>query len=69
MDDFDQASQFEELRRVIAQRTRRPDGPQATGICLFCGEPLPAGQRWCDADCRDDWERAQRARREAPVCG
>ena len=30
---------------------------EATGLCLFCGEPLAAGLRWCDADCRDDWQR------------
>jgi hypothetical protein len=35
---------------------RKPAAPQATGFCLNCGEPLPAG-RWCDAECRDDWQR------------
>lgn len=69
MDEFDKASEFEELRRKIALRTRKPAGPQATGCCLFCGEPLPPGQRWCNSDCRDDWEKIQRAQREAPVCG
>jgi hypothetical protein len=28
---------------------------ESTGMCLNCGELLPAGQRWCDAGCRDDW--------------
>lgn len=32
----------------------------ATGFCLWCGEPLRYGLRWCDTDCRDDFERAQR---------
>ena len=54
------------LSQIIA--TARPDliayerahhrGGAATEICvnLTCGEPLPAGRRWCDALCRDEWE-------------
>jgi RNA polymerase-binding transcription factor DksA len=38
--------------------------PEATGFCLSCGEPLPDGRRWCNADCRDDWERRDRLFRE-----
>jgi hypothetical protein len=41
---------------------RQPDGPAETGRCLWCDEPLPPGKRWCDTDCRDDFEHAQRAR-------
>ena len=33
------------------------------GQCYWCGEPLPAPRRWCDADCRDDWERDHARRR------
>ena len=29
----------------------------ATGECLCCGEELPEGRRWCDADCRDLWQK------------
>lgn len=60
MDISDTATQHEELRREIALRTRRPEGPQETGHCLFCDEPLQPGQRWCDATCRDDWEACTR---------
>ncbi|MDR2208850.1 MAG: DUF2116 family Zn-ribbon domain-containing protein [Azoarcus sp.] len=42
---------------------RLPDGPAVTGRCHWCGDPLPPGKRWCDSDCRDDWERAQRAQK------
>ena len=47
--------------RAIAA-SARPRGPASTGYCLNCGPdvPLPDGLRWCDADCRDDWQRAQR---------
>ena len=30
---------------------------QGIGICLNCGAELQGDARWCDADCRDDWER------------
>lgn len=32
------------------------------GKCYNCGEKLPAfsGQRFCDADCRDDWEKRRK---------
>lgn len=34
--------------------------PKGTGECLYCCDPLPFAQRWCDAECRDDWEKEQR---------
>lgn len=27
------------------------------GYCLTCGEDVPAPRRWCDAECRDGYER------------
>ena len=59
MDISDTATRHEELRREIALRERKPEGPAATGLCLFCSEPVPPGHRWCDTDCRDDWEARQ----------
>ncbi|MCL2076028.1 MAG: hypothetical protein FWH15_06270 [Betaproteobacteria bacterium] len=41
---------------------RRPAAPDATGYCLNCGEPID-DRRWCDAACRDDWERRDRIMR------
>ncbi|MDR3087856.1 MAG: hypothetical protein LBU45_07920 [Azoarcus sp.] len=38
---------------------RKPRGPEPIGACHYCGEPLQPGRRWCDADCRDDWENEQ----------
>lgn len=47
----------EGLRRARAQET----GPFAvTGLCANCKEPIDVG-RFCDADCRTDWEKQQRA--------
>lgn len=38
--------------------------PHAIGTCLSCGEFVATDLRWCDADCRDDWQAAQdRAKR------
>ena len=28
-----------------------------TGQCLYCDASVPEGHRWCDADCRDGWQR------------
>lgn len=48
----------EQAERILcsARRYRAPEGPTSNGCCLYCGEPLPSGERWCDADCRDEWE-------------
>ena len=29
---------------------------QPTGFCLWCGHVVMDNARWCDAECRDDWE-------------
>jgi hypothetical protein len=63
MDAADQADQDEEsLRRAMQRSTINPmhrDTPEAIAIgeCLWCGEPLNVGMRWCGAECRDDWEK------------
>ena len=63
MTDDNRATEREELDRALALKVRRPEGPQATGFCLCCGAPLADARRWCDAACRDDWQReAARAR-------
>ena len=58
-DENDLASHHQELFTRHALAKRKPEGPEPTGECLRCYAPLPGGQRrWCDAECRDDWERA-----------
>jgi len=62
MDDADRAQERIEHEEALRRRApRAPDLPYA-GACYWCGEPLPAPRRWCDAACRDDWER-EHARR------
>lgn len=59
-DEIDQAVEREELHRAIALNTRRPSGPSFVGECHNCGQELAYPKRFCDADCRDDYERAAR---------
>lgn len=35
-------------------------GPEATGRCLYCDEIVADTMRWCDAGCRDGWEKDQK---------
>lgn len=44
--------------------TKRPEGPAPCGFCYNCNEPLAAGLRWCDTDCRDDYEKIEKTRRD-----
>jgi hypothetical protein len=56
-DEFDQVQdrmeRDEELRKKY---TPKPAEIRSTGKCLYCGTYLEKGQRFCDADCRDDFE-------------
>lgn len=56
-DEFDQIQERmekeEELRRKY---TPKPINIKSIGKCLYCGAPLTGDMRWCDEDCRDDYE-------------
>jgi hypothetical protein len=41
----------------------------ARGTCLSCEASLGNDARWCDADCRDDWQRAAEAARRNIIVG
>lgn len=60
-DEIDKANDYAEIAREDAMAKRKPEGPVATGECLYCGERLPKPMRWCDASCRNDWQETQRA--------
>ena len=62
MDDADAADLTVEqhLKRALARRNATLP---ATGCCYSCAEPVDDGARFCDAECREDYERAERARR------
>ncbi len=61
-DEADMAHEIEERMRSAALRRRHATLP-AVGQCYSCGEPVDDGRRFCDRDCLDDWQRAERARR------
>ena len=54
-DQFDRATEREEMDREAALKLRKPEGPTPTGECLWCGEPVESPRRWCNAECRDAW--------------
>lgn len=61
MDDLDRAQALNDLSLAHALTVRRPEGPPATGRCLYCEEPTE--KRWCSADCRDLWQEERRVKR------
>ena len=63
MDDIDRAQQREEMDRDLAIAAARQNALPFTGDCHNCGASVPDGWRFCDSDCRDDYEREIAARR------
>lgn len=61
-DIADKAHEVEELLRETALRQRKSTAHvprKGDGKCLNCGAAVPPERRWCDATCRDDWEKSQ----------
>lgn len=52
---------------LILAASKKPDGPKPNGVCHNCGESICDGTLFCDTDCRDDWERTQRAIAQRPT--
>lgn len=59
MDIADIAQRNIDFLVTIATHPDVHDEAPATGYCLYCGEPLERGRRWCNAECRDAWELEQ----------
>lgn len=46
------------VKVMIGNAKRHEPIAKHTGHCLYCGKPTKdIKRRWCNADCRDDWER------------
>lgn len=61
MDIVDKANEWVELELELRLRATKPTQEvAATGECLLCGEELPQGMRWCDAEHRDRWEKERK---------
>ena len=41
-----------------------PSTVHGIGMCLNCASPIEGDGRWCDGDCREDFEREERRRRQ-----
>lgn len=61
-DIYDQAAEREERdrERAIAAARASSAALPFVGACYNCDSIVPDGHRFCDIDCRDDWERRQR---------
>jgi hypothetical protein len=57
-DEVDMASDQEQAMRDAAIRNASmfTSSHKACGNCLNCGEELKADLRWCNSDCRNDFE-------------
>jgi hypothetical protein len=67
MDDADRAADREDIARdaAVAAIRQRIEGMPSLGYCYYCGEALRAGKRFCDSDCRDDYDRQEQHRKRS----
>jgi hypothetical protein len=56
-DEGDRAAAIQQKDIDNGLKIRRAEGPAPRGICYHCGESVADGLRWCDAECRDAWQR------------
>lgn len=59
-DEADTAGEKTELFLRAALSNKKNEGPVPCGYCYNCGETLTGDARFCDTDCRDDWERREK---------
>ncbi|GBL46262.1 hypothetical protein SFMTTN_2075 [Sulfuriferula multivorans] len=58
MDIFDRAQEVEEKERAAClDWARNRPSMLPSGHCYNCDEDLAAGKLFCDADCRDDYQK------------
>ena len=63
MDDADLSQgRAEREAPYLLAASRKPEGPTATGRCLYCDEIVADDRRWCDTGCRDGWVREEKLR-------
>lgn len=61
MDVLDKTQQDMEAIEELSWKYKAHDVKDAeeTGYCLYCGEPVKEGRRWCDKECARLWEYEQ----------
>jgi hypothetical protein len=57
-DNVDEANKIVEQHLTSVLAKTKPNLPPLTGRCFYCESPTV--ERFCDADCRDDYGRDQR---------
>lgn len=61
MDILDMADETQQtFMRVAMSNVPAPTTYHGIGMCLNCGAGVDGERRWCDSDCRNDWERHAR---------
>lgn len=60
-DIIDKGNEAAEMFLRASLSPRKLNEPVADGKCHNCEALLPQGVRWCDADCRADWQKHERA--------
>lgn len=50
------------LNQQLRAARQKPEILPFTGSCYNCSEGLEPGHRFCDTDCRDDYEARKRSR-------
>jgi hypothetical protein len=57
-DIVDKANDFieEQINKTILKCKTAVPLHAARGVCLNCDQPLPLQRRWCNANCRDEYE-------------
>lgn len=59
-DEADRGNDTAEFFLDLALKGRTPAPVlKGIGMCLNCTAEVEGDARWCDKDCRADWERAQ----------
>lgn len=61
MDDADLTQERMEKEMALQLRVRRPE-LLPNSMCHNCGEAVLADAKFCDVDCRDDWEKREKNR-------
>ena len=58
-DSVDDANATNEVLLSAAIANRNTEQLASTGFYLNCSDPLALGARFCDSDCRDDYQKRE----------
>lgn len=60
-DDLEQQTIDLHFQQAMHQTKKMAVTLQPTGECYNCDEPIDSDKLFCDADCRDDYEKRKKA--------